>query len=110
MAESPAARAMSISSSSLACPGCGKGIDALRAGHVAIYDGQFLYYCDARCKATHLLAIAQHVGDEVATLDPPAVAERASMPVSGEVTRASVPPSPKVAPPSPKVAPPSPKV
>ena len=58
------------------CPGCGKGVDALRAGHVAIYDGLFLYYCDATCKALHLRAIASTLGDDVPTLDPPAVAER----------------------------------
>src|SRR3954453_17429522 len=87
MAESPARSMIPASSSSL-CPGCGKAVDALRAGHVAIYDGHFLYYCDSRCKAAHLLLVAQHVGDDVATLDPPAVMERmATMPASGEVLR-----------------------
>jgi Cu+-exporting ATPase len=58
------------------CPGCAKGVDPLRAGHVAIYDGVFLYYCDATCKALHLRTIASHLGDDVPTMDPPAVAER----------------------------------
>ena len=58
------------------CPGCGKGIDPLRAGHVAVFDGVFLYYCDASCKAAHLRVIAAHLGDDVPTMDPPAVAER----------------------------------
>jgi len=61
------------------CPGCGKVVDPLRAGHVAIYDGIFLYYCDAGCKAAHLRTIATHIGDDVPTLDPPAVMERAQL-------------------------------
>src|SRR5258706_208413 len=101
MAETPAAHAMPTPGSGQTCPGCAKAIDPLRAGHVAIHDGQFLYYCDQRCKASHLLLIAQHLGDEVATLDPPAVAERlASAPISMArptmssgfpVTRSSIP-------------------
>jgi P-type Cu+ transporter len=62
--------------SSSVCPGCAKPVDTLRAGHVAIYDGVFLYYCDASCKALHLREIASHLGDDVPTLDPPAVAAR----------------------------------
>ena len=58
------------------CPGCAKPVDALRAGHVAIYDGVFLYYCNSTCKALHLRAVAAHMGDDVPTLDPPAVAQR----------------------------------
>jgi Cu+-exporting ATPase len=61
------------------CPGCAKLIDPLRAGHVAIYDGVFLYYCDSGCKALHLRTIASHMGDDVPTLDPPAVIERAQL-------------------------------
>lgn len=63
-------------SSERLCPGCAKPVDALRAGHVAIYDGLFLYYCNATCKALHLRSIAAHLGEDVPTLDPPAVAER----------------------------------
>jgi Cu+-exporting ATPase len=73
------------------CPGCGSAVDALRAGHVAIFGGQFLYYCDAKCKVQHLLGLAEHMSDDVATMDPPAVAERMASakapPVSGEVSR-----------------------
>ena len=68
--------ARTIAVSSRLCPGCAKPVDALRAGHVAIYDGVFLYYCNATCKALHLRAVASHMGDDVPTLDPPAVAER----------------------------------
>ena len=49
---------------------------------MAIYDGLFLYYCNATCKALHLRAIASHIGDDVPTLDPPAVAERLSAALS----------------------------
>src|SRR5258707_1197781 len=88
MAQNPAAQAIAPSSAPT-CPGCAKAVDPLRAGHVAIYDGLFLYYCDATCKVAHLRLIAAHLGDEVATLDPPAVAARmASMaPISGEQAR-----------------------
>ena len=90
MAEVPAASLSSPASSGVdraarsgaepsfpACPGCGKGVDPLRAGHVAISEGVFLYYCDARCKALHLRTIASHMGDDVPTLDPPGVLARA---------------------------------
>ena len=75
MAEATAAPRSAPDSGSR-CPGCATAIDPLRAGHVAIYDGVFLYYCDASCKAVHLRAIASHLGDDVPTMDPPAVAER----------------------------------
>ncbi len=65
-----------VAASSPICPGCGTAIDPLRAGHVAIYDGLFRYYCNATCKALHLRAVATAIGDDVPTLDPPAVAER----------------------------------
>src|SRR5262245_43896780 len=77
MTQTPAAHAMPTPGSGPTCPGCSKAVDPLRAGHVAIFEGHFLYYCDATCKALHLRAIAEHIGDEVATLDPPAVASLA---------------------------------
>jgi hypothetical protein len=36
-------------SSSAVCPGCGKGVDPLRAGHVAILEGRFRYFCRPEC-------------------------------------------------------------
>jgi hypothetical protein len=68
------------------CPGCGNAIDPLRAGHVAIFDGVFLYYCGASCKAAHLQAIASHLGDDVPTMDPPAVMQRAPSAATVEPT------------------------
>ena len=76
------------------CPGCGKPVDALRAGHVAIFDGEFLYYCNAECKAVHLRVIASHLGDDVPTMDPPAVAARVAelTPVTPPVARVDLTP------------------
>ena len=37
------------------CSGCGKLIDPLRAGHVAIFDLRFHFFCNrARCRAAFL--------------------------------------------------------
>jgi Cu+-exporting ATPase len=33
------------------CSGCGRAIDPLRAGHVAILQGRFHYFCGSSCKA-----------------------------------------------------------
>jgi P-type Cu+ transporter len=39
----------------VACSGCGKLLDPLRAGHVAIFDQRFHYFCDAGlCRAAFL--------------------------------------------------------
>ncbi len=36
------------------CPACGKAVDPLRAGQVAILGGTFSYFCDLQCKLLHL--------------------------------------------------------
>jgi P-type Cu+ transporter len=113
--------APSTQPSSSVCPGCAKPVDALRAGHVAIYDGVFLYYCNATCKALHLRVIASHLGDDVPTLDPPAVAERLFSHAAekssgngrngssaGNGAHMSPAPTPVVPTPPPVVAPPTP--
>ncbi len=86
MAEATAAPRSAPDSGSR-CPGCAKAIDPLRAGHVAIYDGVFLYYCDAGCKALHLRTIASHLGDDVPTMDPPAVASHVLALATREATK-----------------------
>jgi Cu+-exporting ATPase len=96
MAQAPLASGTAPASGS-SCPGCGKPVDPLRAGHVAVFDGVFLYYCDQRCKAVHLRAIAASLEDAV-TLDPPAVMERLA-PASHE--RAMTSPAASTAPPPP---------
>jgi cation transport ATPase len=35
----------------LTCAGCGSAIDGLRAGHAAVLDGRFRYFCDLDCRA-----------------------------------------------------------
>jgi P-type Cu+ transporter len=56
------------------CGGCGRPVDALRAGSVAILGGRFVYYCGQACKVDHLNAIAGSImGDDVATAEPPPV-------------------------------------
>lgn len=37
-----------------ACPACGRPVDPLRAGSVAILGGTFRYFCNQDCKAQHL--------------------------------------------------------
>jgi cation transport ATPase len=61
-------------------------VDPLRAGHVAILDSRFVYYCDASCKVLHWSAVRSRQSsdelrapvstlspDEVATAEPPPV-------------------------------------
>ncbi len=59
-------------SSELTCPGCGKAIDALRAGHVAIIDGGFRYFCNRACKLDYLESTARPPADAL-TVRPPRV-------------------------------------
>jgi len=61
-------------SSASACPGCGAAIDPLRAGHVALFDGGFRYFCRAECKQAFLTAEGRAMQEEVATAAPPQVA------------------------------------
>ncbi len=56
------------------CPGCGQGLDPLRAGHVAILDGQFLYFCGPDCKQAYLKRQGRPPEEEVSTAAPPGVA------------------------------------
>ncbi len=56
------------------CPACGKPVDPLRAGAVAIVGGRFLYFCERACKADHFMGVASTVvNDDVETAEPPAV-------------------------------------
>ena len=70
----------SPSSSSSLCPGCGKALDPLRAGHVAILDGGFRYFCGADCKATYVDVSSKRISLEALTAEPPPVMV---VPVSG---------------------------
>jgi Cu+-exporting ATPase len=75
------------------CPGCGQGVDPLRAGHVAVLEGGFRYFCDARCKQRYLSSEGLPQEEEVATARPPEVAYAEVPPGRGDVqirARASV--------------------
>lgn len=56
-----------------ACPGCGQDVDPLRAGHVAILDGHFCYFCRPDCKHAYLQARGQPQQEDVITASPPEV-------------------------------------
>jgi cation transport ATPase len=60
-------------SSASVCPGCGKAIDPLRAGHVAILAGGFRYFCGAACKATYVDVSSKRMSLEALTAEPPGV-------------------------------------
>jgi cation transport ATPase len=40
-----------VASPGFSCAGCGAALDALRAGHAAVLDGRFRYFCDLDCRA-----------------------------------------------------------
>ncbi len=56
------------------CPGCGQAVDPLRAGHVAILEGRFRYFCRTECKQQYLRAQGRPPEEDVATARPPEVA------------------------------------
>ena len=56
------------------CPGCGTAVDPLRAGHVAILDGGFRYFCGAECKSLFVDVSSRRASLEALTTDPPQVA------------------------------------
>ncbi|MFP6686894.1 MAG: hypothetical protein VB934_19385, partial [Polyangiaceae bacterium] len=44
----------------MACGACGEILDALRAGHVTIVDGQFQFFCDhSHCRVAYLSRLAE---------------------------------------------------
>ena len=55
------------------CSGCRREIDPLRAGHVAILDERFFYFCDAKCKAAYFEITGRAPPDGVLTQRPPPV-------------------------------------
>ena len=74
----------------LPCSGCGKLIDPLRAGQVAIFDLRFHYFCNARCRLAF-------VGEPA----PPQLASHASHASHEPATYAGDDSSPRPAPPRP---------
>jgi cation transport ATPase len=73
-------------SSASSCPGCGKAIDPLRAGHVAILDGGFRYFCGAECKSQFVDVSSMRASLDAMTADPPGVvAKSGPRPAGGRV-------------------------
>jgi cation transport ATPase/YHS domain-containing protein len=64
----------------VACPGCGQPIDPLRAGHVAVFDGKFEYFCRAECKREYVHARGRLRDQDLATASPPEVVSYAESP------------------------------
>src|SRR5579864_7528602 len=56
------------------CPGCGQAVDPLRAGHVAVLEGRFRYFCRPACKQAMLAAQGRPQEEDVVTQRPPDVA------------------------------------
>ena len=65
-------------SATVSCPSCGKPVDTLRAGHVAILDGSFRYFCDEACKLSYVLRPPAPWPSQVETAEPPRVAMRSA--------------------------------
>src|SRR5262249_42385227 len=73
------AQASTAPGSSSFCPACGKPIDALRAGQVAILDGAFRYFCNTGCKNAYVDVVSKRSMLDVAiTVEPPPVTLSAS--------------------------------
>jgi cation transport ATPase len=49
-------------------------VDPLRAGHVAVLEGRFRYFCDSDCKQAYLNVMGRPHEEDVATASPPLVA------------------------------------
>lgn len=78
-----------------ACPACGERVDPLRAGHVAIFDERFHYFCAVSCREAWLS------GARVSPAPEPRRSERASPPPSATPVPVFVEPTELAPPPEP---------
>jgi Cu+-exporting ATPase len=99
----------SVASSSAFCPACGKPIDALRAGQVAILDGAFRYFCNAECKGSYVDTVSKRPSLDAMTADPPPVAS-ASRSAQPPIVASGVREQPRERVPSAPFFPPPPEV
>lgn len=82
------------------CPACQKPIDALRAGQVAILDGAFRYFCDAKCKGEYVEVLSKRPALEALTTQPPPVSSGVrSQAVRSQAVRSQEPPQLREEPP-----------
>ncbi len=96
---------MSTDRETEACAACGRALDPLRAGQVAIVDGAFRYFCDSKCKG----AFFQGTVDEP-TAAPPSVSVESRSPPPVEAAPKQAPPKTSVPPNSPRASDAPPKV
>ncbi len=107
IAGSPPLEPSSAPSPAGPCPGCGERVDPLRAGHVAILEGRFRYFCRSDCKQSYLRAHGRPAEEDVPTAAPPSVAdapavkaEEGSAPSHPRPRTTSSPSNPSWAPPA----------
>jgi Cu+-exporting ATPase len=87
------------------CLGCGAALDPIRAGHVAIFEGRFHYFCRSGCKQAFLRERGRPSEEDVETRRPPPVAPEESAAFGPELdgppsrVRAKRPPAPVENPP-----------
>lgn len=77
--------------STVQCATCGRELDPLRAGQVAIVGGRFVYFCDSTCKQGFFARDSAGAALEGKTLAPPPAASTAPPPAI------TMPPSPTAA-------------
>lgn len=75
------------------CPGCGKAVDPLRAGHVSIDAFGFRYFCGLDCKQAYVEVASKRASVDALTAEPPRVSSHRSPMSPMPPSRASVPES-----------------
>jgi P-type Cu+ transporter len=80
------------------CPRCGRSVDPLRAGQVAILDGRFEYFCGSECKQSYLREGGATAHEDLATAEPPPVASLATPRTLVGVASDAALPSPRLTP------------
>lgn len=63
------------------CPGCGKAVDPLRAGHVSIDANGFHYFCGIDCKRLYVEVESKRPSVDAVTAEPPSVSLSRPVPV-----------------------------
>src|ERR1700685_1018583 len=69
-------RMLTGTASDTRCGGCGEPLEPLRAGHVAVLGGEFVYFFALQCKKHSLYTTAS--GADLPTAEPPPVSAAAA--------------------------------